>query len=282
MESATFTHEGDVLHYVTAGSPDNPPVLMVHGYTSWHGVWRTTIPALVDDYYCVAIDLFGHGQSPIDPAGDYSIEAQGRRVLALADELGLERFTLIGHSMGGQIAMCIASMLAPERVTRLVDVAGVASARLTEVTTNTKFKPIRWLYGTPLGTLSEKVYRALSPGMRPVARFQFGVWFNNFDWAPFESWRADREIANRPGIRHTWYYGMLAIEGLDLTPHLLNIQAPTLVIFGAEDAVVRVSDGHLAAEKIPNSQLVLFEQCGHFPMYEKEADYLTAVRGFLL
>ncbi len=143
MQEHTFTHEGHTLRYALAGSPEKPPILMIHGYDSSHHVWRTTVPTLETDMYCVAIDLLGHGDSSIDRNGDYSIEAQGRRVLALADKLGLDRFSLIGHSMGGQTALCIASMLAPGRVDKVVDVSGVVSARLTAFVERTVFRPWR-------------------------------------------------------------------------------------------------------------------------------------------
>jgi len=115
VEYANFTYDGHQLVYAVAGNPENPPLFLIHGYLSSHHVWRQTIPVLQQRYYCIAVDLFGHGRSEIDPNGDYSIPAQGQRILALANELGYERFALMGHSMGGQIALYIASRLAPER-----------------------------------------------------------------------------------------------------------------------------------------------------------------------
>jgi pimeloyl-ACP methyl ester carboxylesterase len=100
MQAQPFVYNSENLKYYSAGSPDNPPIILVHGYTSSHHVWRQTIPVLKDHFYCVAIDLMGHGASDILPDGDYSIVAQAERVLALADELGFQQFTLIGHSMG--------------------------------------------------------------------------------------------------------------------------------------------------------------------------------------
>jgi len=72
-----------------------------------------------------------------------------------------------------------------------------------------------------------------------------------------------------------------AIHSLDLTPHLPHITAPTLAIFGAQDGTVPLSDGHLVKELVPNSWLVLIDQCGHFPHYEHPAEYLQALELFL-
>lgn len=284
MQAQTLSFDGYDLKYYTAGLSDNPPIILIHGYSSSHMVWRQTIPALKDDFYCVAIDLLGHGQSDVLPDGDYSIEAQGKRVLALADKLNFQRFSLIGHSMGGQISMCIASILAPQRVDKLIDVDGVANAKLTPFVEKTLFRYIKLLYGTVLADIFESFYRFTAPRFKPVARYQFASWYYDMDKmiAQFDEWLIDRVYANRPGIKHVWWHGMNAIQEFNLTEHLPKIQAKTLVIFGAEDNVVPVSDGHLAADCIPDSQLVLIEQCGHFPMFEKTEDYLNTVQNFMM
>jgi 2-hydroxy-6-oxonona-2,4-dienedioate hydrolase len=62
---------------------------------------------------------------------------------------------------------------------------------------------------------------------------------------------------------------------------LPNIQAPTLVVFGRQDGVVPVKQGYLAAEHIPNAQLVVLDQCGHYPMYEQPEAFLNSLRQFL-
>jgi pimeloyl-ACP methyl ester carboxylesterase len=276
----TFTIDNTRLHYATAGSPENPPLIMLHGYTSSHHVWRTTIPVLEGQFYCVALDLLGHGESDLLPDGDYSIVAQGKRVLALADKLGFECFSLIGHSMGGQISLCIAAMLAPERIEKLIDVSGVVAAKLSPYVEATVFRPIKLLYGTSLTYLMENYTRAFSPRFQFAARIQFVSWWYDFDSRDFDWWRIDRELANRQGMRHVWYHGMNAIEGLNLTEHLPNITAQTIAIFGEKDNVVPVSDGYLVEKFVPNSQLKLITNCGHFPMYECEKEYIQIVCDF--
>jgi pimeloyl-ACP methyl ester carboxylesterase len=282
MQKNTFTVDNHQLYYITAGSPQNPPIIMIHGYTSSHHVWRTTIPALENDYYCVALDLLGHGESDLTAQGDYTIAAQGKRVLALADKLGFEHFSLIGHSMGGQISLYIAAMLAPQRVDKLVNVAGVVTAKLTPFVETTVFQPIKQLYGTPFAYLAEVYTRIFSVRWKFAAERQFASWWYDFNAREFDWWRVDRVFANRAGMRHVWFHGMNAIQGLDLTAHLPKIQARTMVIFGAEDNVVPVTDGHLVDTLVPDSRLHLFEQCGHFPMYECEGKYIGVICDFLL
>jgi len=282
VRHAQITINGHHLHYVTVGEPTNPPLFLIHGYLSSHHVWRQTIPALQDQYYCIAVDLFGHGRSAIDPKGDYSIPAQAQRILALANELGFDRFSLVGHSMGGQIAMYIAACLAPERVVRLVDVAGVVGARLTTYIEHKVFPLVEMVSRVSVvSVLAEVLQRVTVPRFRWAANLQFSYWFRDITALDFSSWRVDREQASVPGIRHTWTGGREAIYGTDVTPHLSKIRVPTLVIFGKQDSVVPVKDGLLADQHIPDSKLVLIDQCGHFPMFEQTDEYLDALQAFL-
>ena len=85
-----------------------PPVLMHHGYTGSHDVWLDEIgPRLADRYRCIVMDARGAGDSA-HPEGGYTIEQYARDVVGLADALGLDRFSYVGHSMGGGIGMSCA------------------------------------------------------------------------------------------------------------------------------------------------------------------------------
>jgi pimeloyl-ACP methyl ester carboxylesterase len=273
----TITLNNHRITYTAVGHPDAPPLLMIHGWMSHRGVWHQTINALQDRFYCVALDLLGFGNSDKPAKADYSIPAQGQYVLQLANALGFARFTLMGHSMGGQIALCLASMLAPERVTKLISVAGIVSARLSPAVENANSRSVA------LGAVIPQVY-SLSRWMLRYdwfVRFSFGTWFHNMDAVPFAEWEVDRRMACQSGIHIPAYQAGQAIHNLNLVSHLYKITAPTLAIAGKQDAVVPISDSQLIKENVSNSQLVWIEECGHFPMYEKTAQYLEAVQPFL-
>jgi 4,5:9,10-diseco-3-hydroxy-5,9,17-trioxoandrosta-1(10),2-diene-4-oate hydrolase len=271
------TLNGHKLTYTTAGHPDAPPLLMVHGWLSYRGVWRQTIEACQETHYCIAVDLLGFGQSDKPKEADYSVQAQGQRILQLANTLGFDRFALIGHSLGGQIALCLASMLAPERITKLVDVAGVVSARLMPSIERINYK---WI---ALAAVFPRLYSLSrwSAHYRWGARSGFNTWFYDIEAIPFDEWAVDREMALQPSMHISAYKTGQAIHNLNLRAHLARITAPTLAIFGRQDAVVPVSDGHLVEQHVPNSRLALIDQCGHFPMYERTQQYLDALRLFL-
>lgn len=243
-------------------------------------MWHTTIHELQEDLYCVALDLLGHGRRSVDSQGDYSIAAQAQRVLALADHLGLNKFRIIGHSMGGQIALLIASQLAPERVAKLVHVDGVVSGKVAPSATQT-FKLLQIVSGTPFASLLESFGRFAAIHNKLIARQFYGDWWFNFGTHEFDWWRRDREMTMRQGIHHIWKTSIQAIYATDMTPHLAAISCPTLVIFGENDAIIPVSEAYILKRHIANCQLEVLANCGHLPMYERTTDYLALLNAFL-
>ncbi|MBE7189902.1 alpha/beta fold hydrolase, partial [Jatrophihabitans endophyticus] len=111
---------GHRLTYLTDDSsdPDAPVVLLLHGLASDADTWDRVVPLLAGrGLRPVALDLPGHGGS--DPAGSYLLEDLADEVLAFLDAAGVARATLVGHSLGGAIAMTVADA-APDRVRALV------------------------------------------------------------------------------------------------------------------------------------------------------------------
>ena len=124
VERANVEHryvdaDGLRMHVAIAGPEDGPPVLLVHGWPQHWWIWRGVVPALSQaGYRCYCIDLRGHGWTDA-PSGGYEKEQLASDVLAAADALGVERFSLIGHDWGGFAAFLIA-LRTPERVEKLL------------------------------------------------------------------------------------------------------------------------------------------------------------------
>jgi pimeloyl-ACP methyl ester carboxylesterase len=270
--------DGHQIVYVTAGDPSAPPLMLVHGWTCHKLVWRHVLAALSDRYYLIAPDLLGHGESDAPPDGDYSIRAQAQRIVSLADQLGLARFALMGHSMGGLISLYIGALLAPARLTHLIDVGGIVSGRATP--------RLIWVNGALIllpvifPSFLEWQRRAVERNPR-LGKLIFGTWFADMDALPYEAWAEDRHYAGRPDARLARWRAGLATLNTNISAHLDKISAPTLIIFGAHDGAVSVREGALAAARIPNSRFLLFERCGHFPMIEQPERFLAAVNAFL-
>ena len=115
----TVTLHGHAFSYTDSGT--GPVLLFIHGLLGSQKQWAHLVDELDEDHRLIVPDLFGHGESA-KPVGDYSLGAHAATLRDLLDRLGIEQVTLVGHSLGGGIAM-VFSYLFPERVERLVLVA---------------------------------------------------------------------------------------------------------------------------------------------------------------
>lgn len=269
----TFTIKGRQIACTLAGDPQNPAIILLHGWMSHRGVWNKTILALQAKYYCIAVDLLGFGASDKPEGGDYSLSAQGQRIVMIADQLGLKTFSLLGHSMGGQIAMYIAAVVAPRRVEKLVTVGGVVTGKLSDQVEKTSVpfysyaRKYPFLYGVMQSLIK----------FGPIMKSTFKSWFYDLKSLPLESWAVDRAAAFNPACVVSADEAAKAIHALDLTQHLRKIRAETLMICGKQDGVVPEDQSLLAQTLIPNNNLALLGKCGHFPMYEKPGQYFKAL-----
>jgi pimeloyl-ACP methyl ester carboxylesterase len=277
MMTGKIETEGYQIAYTEAGSDSNPPVLLLHGLTSHRGVWSRTMERLQQDFHCVAIDHLGFGDSDKPEDADYSIQKQAERALKVADHFGFERFTLIGHSMGGQIATFLAASLASQRVSRLISVDGVVTGELSAIVQNFKRLPI------VVGQYIPSTYRLMGAlcKSKTFACWAYNHWFHKPEELRFEGWEADRHYSMNPEIAQSAPKAWESLNVTNLTPLLKNIVAPTLVIFGKQDGTVPVAQAHLFKQQLPATQLVLIDQCGHFPMYEKFDEYIVPLQKFL-
>ncbi len=268
--------EGQRLAYITAGDPAKPPLVFVHGWLSHKGVWDSTIAVYAQTHFCLAVDLLGFGESDKPRDGDYSIAAQSRRVLALADALGLEQFTWLGHSMGGQIGLFTA-LEHPQRLKQFVSVAGVVDAQLTPY--------LKRLYGFPIRI------GASFPAIWSFTRLfmRFGWYRRIYDHSsvyqlrdPFPYDSVDRRMGLQRGIEMPAWRAYQAILDCDLGERVRGLQVPTLVIFGTRDNTVPTDSGRLLAERAPTARLVLIPDCGHFPSLEAPQAYMRALQEFVV
>jgi len=273
-----LTLAGYRIAYTSAGSSSDPPIILVHGLMSHRGVWTRTMEMLKEHFFCVAFDLPGFGDSDKPKGGDYSIARQAECVLTIADHFGFKTFSVIGHSMGGQIATYLAATLAPRRVHKLISVDGVVTGKLSD----------RAQHLNRLLVLVGKGFPAIyNPSLalskwKPYAYWAFKVWFDNPAKLPFDSWELDRRMAMNPKSAWSASAAWDSLNATDLTSMLKHITTPTLIIFGEEDGTVPASQAHLFKAQLPSAQLVLIKDCGHFPMYETFDEYIKPLQLFLM
>ncbi len=138
--SGEVVHGGVRIRYEDGGAGPGLPVLFVHGLAGDGEMWRAQVDHVRGSRRGVLLDLRGHGRSGPAPDGDCSMEALASDVLAVADALGLKRFVLVGHSMGGAVILAAASA-APGRVAGLLfadpagDVSRLSKDRLASMVT---------------------------------------------------------------------------------------------------------------------------------------------------
>ncbi len=107
------------LHYVLAGSHDRRAILFLHGFMGTANDWEVCIDRLANEFFCIAVDLPGHGQSIDRDPWLYSMEGCARALIDILDDLGLQQCGLVGYSMGGRVALYVVSTY-PERFDGLV------------------------------------------------------------------------------------------------------------------------------------------------------------------
>jgi 3-oxoadipate enol-lactonase len=243
------------LHYELSG-PDNAPVLVLGsslGTTS--ALWEPQLPVLHEFFRVLRFDHRGHGGSPA-ATGPFTIDDLGDDVLELADSLGVERFSYCGLSLGGMIGMWLAGH-APERVDRLALCCTTASFP----------SPQPW---------HERAATVRASGTAAVADVVVGRWFTHSmaDRAP-EVVAAYRDGLTR--VDSETYAGICdALAVMDLRPVLPAIQAPTVVIAGAQDEATPPEFLRAIAEAIPDAELYIVGDAAHLANVEA-ADAVSVI-----
>ncbi len=255
---------GDMALSVYEGGPTDAPVLvLLHGYSAENEHWARFARHLVDGYRVIAPDLAGHGDTGFEADWDYGIAAQSARVAALLDALGVERAHIAGNSMGGYIAADFA-WRHPQRTlsATLLDPAGVASPEPSDM------DRLRAAGDNPFLITSREDFARFYP--MTMAR---PPWVPGFVLdAQAERYRHRREELA------TIFEQLIASEPAQ--PHLDEIRAPTLVLWGAQDRLIHVSATQVWAQ-IPDVQITIWDDLGHMPHVEAPARSAQRLRAFL-
>ncbi len=258
---------GTHLHVRDSGPKDAPAVVMLHGFGSSLHTWESWAVALQREYRVVRLDLPGSGLSEPDLAGDYSDTRSISLLEALMDQLGIERASFIGNSIGGRIAWRFAARN-PQRVLKLVLISpdGFASAGFAYGQKPSVPATIRLMrYILPKALLRMNLVNAYG---NPAALTEKIV--NRY-----------YDLMLGPGIRDAMIERMMQTVLEDPEPLLRRINAPTLLVWGQKDALIpfRNSDDYL--RNLPDAKLVLFPEMGHVPQEESPTLTLPPVRSFL-
>lgn len=254
------------LHYRDLGGAGFPPLILLHGLLGSSRNWQTAGADLARRYHVFALDLRNHGRSPHD--NEMSYETMVEDVLAWMDAQGIARATLMGHSMGGKVAMLLACRHAA-RVERLI-VVDIAPKDYLSAAHRAEF-----------AAMNELDLRALQSRAEAEMRFESRIG----DWAmrKFLTTNLERDtdtgawrwIVNLPVL--TARLGALEKNPLYPTDHYTG---PTRFITGGKSRYVDPSDWHAVTTYFPAAKLTVIADSGHNPHMEtREAFVRAALEG---
>ncbi len=263
------------LAYTTAGIGE--PVLLVHGLGGTRRTWRHLIDSLAATHTVIAVDLPGHGQSD-PPAGDYSLGAHASALRDLLVALGYSRATLVGHSLGGGVALQFAYQF-PERVDRLVLIssgglgaevtpmlraatlpgAAAVVAGLGRIPAGVTRRVLPVISVVP-GMIARQDARAVAEDVRGMARAGHRQAFLRTARSVID-WRGQTVSASRQ-------LGLLA-------------ELPVLVAWGGRDRTIPTHHHRTLVQRLPDARSLEIATAGHYPHETAPGQLLPAIHTFL-
>lgn len=252
----------------TGTDPGGGTVLLIHGsgpgVSAWAN-WRLTIPALAPHFRVVAPDIAGFGYTE-RTAMDYDLDTWTAHVTGVLDTLGIESAHVVGNSFGGSLALSLA-IRHPERVRRLglMGAVGLSFALTPGLDAVWGYEPsveamaglLRIFTATPAEGIDELARLRYEASIRPGVQEAYARMF--------------------PAPRQRWVDALAHAES-----DVSSITAPTLIFHGREDRVIPLATSLRLFELIPEAQLHVFGNCGHWTQIEHAAEFNRLLRDFLL
>lgn len=266
--------DGLKVHYTDTGPQDRATLVLVHGFSASLHTWEAWKTELELDYRIITLDLPGHGLTRADDPIQANIERFADVVHEVTQDLGVERFTLAGNSMGGNTAWSYA-LAYPETLDGLILVA--ASGWPEEEGEGD---------GSPFifTLLSNPIARTILKDLDMTSLTKSGLEGSYTDQSFVTEALVERYVAlsRAPGHRET-LLAIMAGDRVPLTAEKLSaIKVPTLVMWGTEDNLVPVSGAQKYADAIDGATLTIYEGVGHLPQEENAAQSIEDVRSFMM
>lgn len=249
------------LAYVDLGDREGSPVVLSHSLGADGSMWSPQTGALVAaGHRVILVDHLGHGRSPVPPA-PYTLDEIASGVLGVADELRLERFAVVGLSLGGLVAQWL-GVNAPERVAKLV--AANTAARIGSA-----------------GSWAERIDAVRAGGMASIRDGVLARWFApGFASAEREQFEGVADVFGR--TQAEGYIGCCAaLAAADLRDAVAAIAAPTLVIGGSIDPATPPEEAEWLAIAIPGAELLIIGGAAHLSNLDHAAEFTAALLSFL-
>jgi pimeloyl-ACP methyl ester carboxylesterase len=259
---------------------EGEPIFLLHGSFSSLHTWDSWQRELSPYFLTISLDFPGHGLTGPDPDKRYSTRDYADLILRLAEKLNLEKFHLAGNSMGGAVALQIASNRPDKVLTlNLIDAAGAPRPEVRTITSSTPQSRGggAWIFQMASNPIFSKILLKCTP------KFLFKMNMRQVYGDPNKV--EDQEIER--------YYQLMLRDGnrqatLDRlgTPRSMNVDferltMPTLILWGGKDSWIPVSQAFLLEKAINGSNLIVFENAGHVPMEEIPTETVAEYLSFL-
>ncbi len=265
---------GNRLAYQDEGQGD--AILLLHGMAGSSQTWRSVIRPLSRKYRVIAPDLLGHGSSA-KPRSDYSLGAFAVLLRDLLDELGVARATIVGHSLGGGVAMQFVYQH-PDYCERLVLIGSGGLG-----------PDVGWTLRLLSAPGAELIMPIIAPQPVLTAGEKVRSWFAKMGiesprggeiWNAYSSFSdAETRQAFLRTLRSVVDYRGQAVSALNR----LNVRAdiPIMAIWGERDAIIPVQHAYAALEARPDARLEVMAGVGHFPQVERPTEVVDLIDDFI-
>jgi pimeloyl-ACP methyl ester carboxylesterase len=263
----TIDIDGLKVHYKETGPLGAPALLLLHGFGSSLQAWDDWSVKLEQKYRVIRLDLPGFGLTGASPDHDYSEEKDLAILTRFADKLGLDKFSVIGHSMGGKMAWSLAAAQ-PDRVQALVLMAPDGFPETKDI--GTKPYEVPAIMGLIKYVLPKYMVRkSIEPAFAEADALNDALVNRYFD------------MLRAPGVRGAILERSNQTIYTDPVSRLKAIKAPTLLIWGEQDHMIPSTNAQSYANVLSNSTTVLVPQLGHLLQEEQPEKGLKSVMQFL-
>ena len=275
IEQADVRVNGVRWHYLTCGSGE--PLVLLHGRGMAAGVFAPILRLLASEHKVFAVDLPGWGLSakpPLDPpTAEAAMHQWADAVTQFLDAMNLPEVDILGHSLGGLIALYCAQ-LHPQRIRRIIVVDGAGTGTL-----------MQWDVRLYFGLGPERLHRLLGPRFTEfVLRHEVGTRHDGSltpDMLKFcHAVLSQSAVVSSGASAFSKYVNLRGVH-FNLRTQLREIAQPVLLIWGEHDMVTPLRDGILASRYLPDAQLVTMTHCGHVPFFERPDDLAEVVLAWL-
>lgn len=260
--SSIVTDQG-IVHYEAYGR--GKPVILLHGWLGSWGYWLDTMESLKSQYRCYALDFWGFGESgKRKEKVTYQVGDFVNLVDQFMERLGIDSAPVVGHSMGGTVAIALA-IRRPERVQRAIVVGSPVVGSSLNLFLRLAGKP--WI-----ATVVWHMPTALKFGIKafsPLVVKDSPSWYKMIT----------RDLSRT--TLEAFFRSIGSLHQTDLRPQLPGITTPVMGIYGVGDNVVQPSQANIIASNAPVSRVRMMSGSGHFPMLDEPAAFNEQLAEFL-